>query len=156
MCAAIRCSALGLKVILTIGGAGEGVLLGHGVGGLHHYVHNFLKILPTIKHRNNVICPFDLQLRANIGHHYLSADDPFGRTGFHSGAGRWASAIWGTPPLVWRAATGSISISRHLTLDYLEQRFLTIRDSTGAGLWMISEIPEMDRPNFLPTAVFGH
>ena len=50
----------------------------------------------------------------------------------------------------------SISISRHLTLDYLEQRFPTLRDSTGAGLWMISEIPEMDRPNFLPTAVFGH
>ena len=60
----------------------------------------------------------------------------------------------------WGYATASrywsISISRHLTLDYLEQRFPTLRDSTGAGLWMISEIPEMDRPNFLPTAVFGH
>jgi hypothetical protein len=45
---------------------------------------------------------------------------------------------------------------RHITPDYLEQRFLALWDSTVAGLQMIREIPEMDGPNCVLVAAFGH
>jgi hypothetical protein len=46
--------------------------------------------------------------------------------------------------------------SRHITLDYLEQLFLALWDSAVAGLQMIRETPEMDSPNCVLAAAFGH